>query len=67
MPTEICSKPSNCQTPSLIWVVDQDQLNPYVANEGYVVCVPHDPIMGLNWILDNFNLAGYQLNLNRQI
>ena len=43
MPTEICSKPSNCQTPSLIWVVDQDQLNPYVANEGYVVRVPHNP------------------------
>ncbi len=34
---------SLCQTQSLIWVVDQDQLNPYVANEGYVVRVPHNP------------------------
>jgi hypothetical protein len=31
--------------PSLIWGVDQDQLNPYVANEGYVVRVPHHPHM----------------------
>jgi len=23
--------------------VDQDQLNPYVANEGYVIRVPHNP------------------------
>jgi hypothetical protein len=23
--------------------VDQDQLNPYVAKEGYVVRVPHNP------------------------
>lgn len=46
-PTEICSKSSNCQTQSLIWVVDQDQLNPYVAYEGYVVRVPHNPLMRL--------------------
>ena len=25
--------------------MDQDQLNPYVANEGYVVRVPHNPLM----------------------
>jgi len=25
--------------------VDQDQLNPYVAYEGYVVRVPHHPHM----------------------
>jgi len=24
--------------------VDQDQLNPYVAYEGYVVRVPHNPL-----------------------
>lgn len=38
------SKSSKCQTRSLIWVVDQDQLNPYVAYEGYVVRVPHNPL-----------------------
>ena len=27
--------------------MDQDQLNPYVANEGYVVRVPHHPHMCL--------------------
>ena len=27
--------------------MDQDQLNPYVANEGYVVRVPHNPLLGL--------------------
>jgi hypothetical protein len=32
---------------SLIWVVDQDQLNPYVAYEGYVVRVPHNPLRSL--------------------
>ncbi len=31
------------QYPILLWVVDQDQLNPYVAYEGYVVRVPHNP------------------------
>jgi hypothetical protein len=30
--------------PFLIWVVDQDQLNPYVAYEGYVVRVPHNQL-----------------------
>jgi hypothetical protein len=30
-----------------MWVVDQDQLNPYVAYEGYVVRVPHNPLMRL--------------------
>jgi hypothetical protein len=25
--------------------VDQDQLNPYVAYEGYVVRVPHNPLV----------------------
>ena len=29
---------------SLIRVVDQDQLNPCVAYEGYVVRVPHNPL-----------------------
>ena len=47
-PSEFCSKTSNCQTPSLIWVVDQDQLNPYVANEGYVVRVPHNPLTSVS-------------------
>jgi hypothetical protein len=28
---------------SLNWVMDQDQLNPYVAIEEYVVRVPHNP------------------------
>ena len=27
--------------------MDQDQLNPYVANEGYVVRVPHNPLIGV--------------------
>ena len=27
--------------------MDQDQLNPNVANEGYVVRVPHNPLMRL--------------------
>ncbi|MEI6116026.1 MAG: hypothetical protein WCP99_15840, partial [Burkholderiales bacterium] len=35
-------------TQSLIWVVDQDQLNPYVAIEGYVVRVPHNPLLLVN-------------------
>ena len=26
-----------------MWVVDQDQLNPYVVYEGHVVRVPHNP------------------------
>lgn len=30
---------------SLNWVMDQDQLNPYVAYEGYVVRVPHNPLI----------------------
>jgi len=47
-PSFICSKSSNYQTPSLIWVVDQDQLNPYVAYEGYVVRVPHNPLMSVS-------------------
>ena len=25
--------------------MDQDQLNPYVANEGYLVRVPHNPFI----------------------
>ena len=50
--SEIGSKSSNCQTPSLIWVVDQDQLNPYVAYEGYVVRVPHNPL--------RFNSGGFK-------
>ena len=45
IPSQICSISSKCQTPSLIWVVDQDQLNPYVAYEGYVVRVPHNPLL----------------------
>jgi len=28
--------------------VDQDQLNPYVAYEGYVVRVPHNPLRFYN-------------------
>jgi hypothetical protein len=44
---KICSKSSKCQTHSLIWVVDQDQLNPYVAYEGYVARVPHNPLFSL--------------------
>jgi hypothetical protein len=28
-----------------MWGVDQDQLNPYVAYEGYVVRVPHNPLV----------------------
>jgi len=27
-----------------MWVVDQDQLNLYVANEGHVIRVPHHPL-----------------------
>jgi hypothetical protein len=27
-----------------MWGVDQDQLNPYEAYEGYVVRVPHNPL-----------------------
>jgi len=48
--TYIRSKSSNCQTPSLIWVVDQDQFNPYVAYEGYVVRVPHNPHLNTSGI-----------------
>ena len=50
-PSQFCSKSSKCQTPSLIWVVDQDQLNPYVAYEGYVVRVPHNPLKYLEFLL----------------
>ena len=46
-PSSICSKSNKRQTSSQIWVVDQDQLNPYVAYEGYVVRVPHNPLMKL--------------------
>ena len=28
--------------------MDQDQLNPYVADEGYVVRIPHNPRTGFN-------------------
>jgi len=28
--------------------VDQDQLNPYVAYEGYVVRVPHNPLTSVS-------------------
>ena len=28
--------------------VDQDQLNPYVAYEGYVVRIPHNPLTNLS-------------------
>ena len=42
-PSFICSKFRKCQSTSLIWVVDQDQLNQYAAYEGYVVRVPHNP------------------------
>ena len=41
---KLISKSRKCQTPSPIWVVDQDQLNPYVANEGYVVRTLHNPL-----------------------
>jgi hypothetical protein len=37
--------------------VDQDQLNPYVANEGYVVRVPHNPHhLPSRRALDNYTL-----------
>jgi hypothetical protein len=37
------SKFSIHQTPSLIWVVDQDQFNPDAGYEEYVFRVPNDP------------------------
>ena len=35
--------------------MDQDQLNPFVANEGYVVRVPHNPLVQLQ-LIQIFNL-----------
>jgi hypothetical protein len=42
-PSQIYSE-SSCQAPSPIWIVDQVQLNPYVANQGYVAQVPLNPL-----------------------
>jgi hypothetical protein len=33
------------QYPILLWEIVQDRLHQYVANEGYVVRVPHHPHM----------------------
>ena len=59
-PSKGCLISRNSQTPSQFWLVDQDQLIPNVANEGYVVPTPHNPLRFLQPFGDTFiefNLA----------
>ncbi len=44
--------------------MDQDQLNPYVANEGYVLRVPHNPLMRGNGTENILTFFGNWLRLN---
>lgn len=48
--------------------MDQDQLNPYVAYEGYVVRVPHNPLKSvLDLIVFATNLKFRKLTVSNEL